>query len=477
MKKYILLIFIAGLLTSCSDFLDLKPEFQINEKAFYKTAKDFETALIGNYANLQVIHNGPLLNVGELTTDNARIEWSSPTQAEAEFDELNLSASNSILGSIWTSCFSTISNSNNLLARLDEVKLTDAQHNQFKGEALFLRAYNYFYLVRIFGELPIVPVAFRSPNEIMSFDMSRKPTSEVYNMIIQDLTEAAGLLSGINNTSKSRASVGAAKTLLGKVYLTSKQYDKARDALKEVVDMKLYSLSTDYRKLFTVNNDDLPESIFEIKYLSGNVGEGNSFSSIFSPSRFDLGMFPGNMQGSGRLIPTPQMANAYEAGDVRRKISIGDTVRLVSGKYEKEIHGLKFVDFTTGLVGDGGINFTSLRYADVLLMYAEALNETGNTNAAYAYVNQVRARAGLTALTGLSKESFALAMERERRVEFLLEGHRWFDLVRTERAKEVMNKYFKDAGLSYTVQDHELIMPIPLREIDIDPKLKQNKGF
>lgn len=477
MKNYLLTIFLAAVLTSCSDFLDLQPEFQINEKSFYKTAKDFETALTGNYAGLQGLHNGPFLNVGELTTDNARIEWSSPTQAEAEFDEVNLTASNAILSTIWTSCFAIISSSNNLLIRLDEVNLDEAQKKQFRGEALFLRAYNYFYMVRIFGDLPLVTVAFRSPNEIMSFDMSRKPASDIYKLIVADLTEAATLLAGGNNSSKSRASAGAATTLLGKVYLTTHQYDKARDVLKEVIDMKLYSLSTDYRKLFTGNNDDLPESVFEIKYLSGNVGEGNSFSSIFSPSRFDLAMFPGNMQGSGRLVPTKEVANAYESGDLRRGVSIGDSVRVVSGKYEKDLHGLKFVDFSTGLVGDGGVNFTSLRYADILLMYAEALNETGGTESAHTYINQVRARAGLPPLAGLSQADFTLAIERERRWEFLLEGHRWFDLVRTGRVKDVMNKYFRDAGLSYSVADHEWVMPVPLREIDINPLLRQNPGF
>ncbi|MCE7039536.1 RagB/SusD family nutrient uptake outer membrane protein [Dyadobacter sp. CY312] len=477
MKKYIIYIFMGVSVASCSDFLTLQPEYQISENAFYKNAKDFETALVGNYAGLQALHNTSIIHLGDLTTDNTDIRSTSPTVSEAECDEMNLTAANDYLNAVWSTSFATIARSNNILSRLDAVNITSDQKNQYKGESLFLRAYSYFYLVRLFGNVPMVDVAFRSPEEIMNFDMTRKPVAEVYSQIIKDLTEASTLLNGVTGLSKSQASVGAAKTLLGKVYLTTKQYDLARAVLKEVIDSKTYSLNPDYKKLFVNGNDELQESIFEIKYLSGNVGEGNSFATIFMPSRFDVGMFPGNMQGAGRVLPTRQMANGYEKGDLRRVASIGDSVKLINGKYEKELFGLKFVDFTTGIVGDGGINFTSLRYADVLLMYAESLNETSNTADAHTYINMVRTRAGLGSITGLSKADFTLAVDKERKVELFLEGHRWFDLVRTGRFQIVMNKYFQDNGLNFTVADHEMIMPIPLREIDINPNLGQNPGY
>lgn len=476
MKKHSIYIFIALTVASCSDFLDLQPEFQVSESAFYKTADDFETALIGNYADLQT-YNLPLIYLGDLTTDNAEIQWTSPTVSEVEADEVNFTPANGFLNTVWNTCFSTITGSNNILSRIDGLDFNDALKSQLKGESLFLRAYSYFNLVRIFGDLPIVEVAFRSPNEIQAFDMTRRPASEVYGLIIRDLTEAATLLEGVEGLTKSRASAGAAKTLLGKVYLTLKDYDQAATVLKEVIDSQEYSLVPDYKKLFTNGNEGLAESIFEIEYLSGNVGEGNGFSGTFTPARFDMAIFPGNMQGSGRILPTPNMANAYEEDDARRPASIGESVLLVTGEYEDDLYGLKFVDFTTGIQGDGGINFTALRYADVLLMYAEALNEGGGTEDPHIYLNMVRERADLLPLSGLSKEDFALALERERRVEFFLEGHRWFDLVRTERLDDVMNAYFQSEGLSFTVAAHEWVMPIPLREIDIDPDLEQNPGY
>lgn len=476
MKKYIILIASVLMFGSCNDFLELAPEHQINEQVFYRTAEDFETALIGTYAPWQDLHESALIRMGELTTDNAEITWSSPTTNESELDENAVTSTNGFVGSVWSVGFQTVSRCNNILNRIEGAQIDETLKSQYKAEAMFLRAYSYFYLVRFFGDLPIIERSFTSPNEVAEFDMTRRPAEEVYQVIIDDLTTAAGLFQ-IHDLPKSRASVGAAKTLLGKVYLRRGEWSLAADVLKEVIDMNQYSLMPDYKTLFTNNNDNLAESIFEIPYISGDIGEGNGFSSIFTPPRFDMAIFPGNMQGSGRVMPTLDMVNAYEPGDLRRKASIGDSVRLVTGDYAKERYGLKFVDFTVGLSGDGGINFTALRYADVLLMYAEALNELNDTGTAEDYLNLIRDRADLPPVDGLTKEEFRLALEHERRVEFFLEGHRWHDLVRTGRALEVINAYWEARGLSFSLEPYELLMPIPSREISIDPNLDQNDGY
>ncbi|SHM99306.1 Starch-binding associating with outer membrane [Cyclobacterium lianum] len=477
MKRYWIYIFSCLLLPSCSDFLELEPEHQISEGSFYQNANDFETALIGSYSGLQNLHSTALVYLGELTTDNAEIQWTSPMVSEVELDEVNFTPANGFLNTVWSICFTTVSRSNNILSRLDDVEMIAGSKDQIRGEALFLRAYAYFNLVRTFGRVPLVDVAFRSPAAINEYDMSRKPVEEVYARIVQDLEEAASLLDGVDGLEKSRASTGAAKTLLGKVYLTNQEYGRAATVLREVIDSGVYSLNEDYKALFSPGNDDLDESVFEIKFMSGNLGVGNGFSSIFTPARFDMDIFPNQMQGSGRVLPTPDMADAYESGDLRREASIGDSVLLVTGEYEDELYGLKFVDFTTGVQGDGGVNFTALRYADVLLMYAEALNQTGNTGESLEYLNQVRNRAGLDDLSGLSSQELAEALEQERRVEFFLEGHRWYDLVRTGRLLPVMNGYFQQNNMNFTVEEHNLVMPIPLREIDINPELGQNTGY
>ncbi|AKP51709.1 RagB/SusD family nutrient uptake outer membrane protein [Cyclobacterium amurskyense] len=477
MKKYIIYILTLLAGTSCSDFLELQPEHQISDGSFYKNANDFETALIGSYSSLQNLYDANLVYVGELTTDNAEIQWTTPSISEVELDEVNFTPSNGFLNSIWQISFNLVSQSNNILSRIDDVDMGTQIRNQIKGEALFLRAFGYFNLVRTFGPVPIVDVAFRSPGEIAAYDMTRKPEEAVYQILEADLNQATSLLTGVEELGKSRASSAAAMTLLGKVYLTQMDYSNAETALKGVVESNAFSLESDYKRLFTNGNDELSESIFEIKYMSGNLGVGNGFSSTFTPARFDMDIFPNQMQGSGRILPTPEMSEAYEDGDLRRPASIGDSVRVISGGFEKELYGLKFVDFTTGVQGDGGINFTALRYADVLLMYAEALNQNGKQDEAMVYLNMVRERAGLTEVSGLDQAALTVALAQERRVELFLEGHRWFDLVRTGKLLTEMNAYFERNNLNFEVQAYKTIMPIPLREIDINPSLGQNTGY
>ncbi len=477
MKKIaFIILFIAVGLTSCKDFLSLSPEYQINEINYYKTESDYETAMIGIYNTLQGLYNLTIQYPAELLTDNTNINSYTWDTTTSEFDYAEVTSSNGVINSIWTYCFTAVAYSNNILSRIDGSGLSQTKVNQYKGEALFIRALCYFNLVRLYGKVPIVDVAFRSPNEIFAFDMTRQPVADVYAQIETDLKQATTLLDGIS-LAKTRASKGAAKTLLGKVYLTEGQYANAVAILKEVIDLNTYSLVAKYKSMFDGTGEGSNESIFEIGYLSGNLGEGNSFSSSYTPGLFNMAIFPNNMNGNGAMCPTKDLFSAYEKGDLRKVASVVDSVKLTTGKYEKTLCGLKFVDFSTGTSGDGGINFTVLRYADVLLMYAEALNLNGQTTTALPYINMVRTRAGLSNLSGLSKDEFTLAMEKERRIEFFHEGHRWFDLVRTGRAKTVLNTYFASTGNAYTIKDNELLMPIPDKQRQISPELDQNDGY
>lgn len=475
MKKiiFLLIIFFAGLM-SCNDFLELAPEYQINEKSFYQNANDYQTALIGIYATLQYVHDVRILYINEHLTDNCITRGYGGEAGEAL---MTLTASYGYASTAWTNFYDIIANSNNILDRIDDTEMDSSVRDQIKGEVYFLRAYSYFYLVRLFGDLPIITHAFRSPDEIAAFDMTRKPVSEVYTLIEEDLNNSIDLLKNSTVTAKSKASAGAAQTLLGKVYLTKHQYDDAATILKQIIDSKKYDLMDDYGVMFTNGNDDLLESIFEIKYISGNVGEGNSFSNETGPALFNIALFPNNMNASGNLVPTQDMFDAYEEGDLRKAVSVSDSVPLINGDWEIYVWGKKFTDFTVGVYGDGGVNWTCLRYADVLLMYAEALNELNQTDNALTYINLVRDRAGLDPLSGLSKSECMIALEKERRVEFLYEGHRWFDLIRTGRFKTVMNAYFAKIGYNYTVEDHKLLLPIPQRETLIDDNLIQNPEY
>ncbi|MVM42238.1 RagB/SusD family nutrient uptake outer membrane protein [Spirosoma sp. HMF3257] len=476
-KKLLTLLPLMAILTSCQDFLNLKPAYQISDQSFYQNQNDFEAALIGLYSTSRGLYNSSIIHyLTELPTDNAEIQWAGPTADEMQMDQNAVIATNAFILSLWNTCFYTISQSSNLLNRIDAVAFDQTAKNRIKGEALFLRALSYFYLVRLFGDVPIVNQTFTSPAEVSASGLARKPKNDVYKQIVDDLSNAESLLSITLNADKTHPSQMTVKALLGKVYLTQQNYDLAATKLKEVIDSKQYSLVPDYKSLSTNGNTNLTETLLEIDYLSGQ-SLGNNYSSLFTPANNSMAIFPNNQQGAGRIVPTLDMLNAYEAGDVRKAISVADSVLLITGKKTYNRYGQKFVDFKATDLADGSVAFTILRYADVLLMYGEALNELGKTVDALPALNQVRQRAKLPALSGLSQADIRLAFERERRVEFLYEGHRWFDLVRTGRAKTVLNAHYASQKLSFTVEDFELLFPVPQTEIDQNPFMKQNPGY
>ncbi|MGM9510349.1 RagB/SusD family nutrient uptake outer membrane protein [Larkinella sp. GY13] len=479
MKKN-LLVFLLLLVTatSCKDFLALTPEYQISDQTFYKNQNDFETALTGVYSTFRGLFNtSNVVYLADLTTDNTEIQWSSPSVNEMQLDQNAVVSTNTNIQAAWNTCLYTISRSNAIINRIDGVNFDQTTKDRIKGEAKFLRAYSYFYLVRLFGNVPLISQEFSSPAEVAAADLALKPAAQVYEVILADLTSAETLLPATLNSDRTKASRPTVKALLGKVYLTLKNYDLAATKLKEVIDAKTYSLVPDYRTLFTNGNNNLAESIFEIEYVAGR-SMGNNYSALFTPAITSMAIFPGNLQGSGRIVPTLDLLRAYETGDARKAISVNDSVLLINGRKSYSRYGLKFVDFKAIDLSDGTITFTQLRYADVLLMYAEVLNEQGKTAEALPFINQVRTRVKLPDLTGLTQAGLRTAIEKERRVEFLFEGQRWFDLVRTGRAQTVLNAHYASLNLSFKVDDFELIFPIPQNEVDLNPTLiKQNPGY
>lgn len=480
MKTLILcaLILLVSALHSCKkDFLELNPSDRLNDGNFYQDESDFERALIGSYARIRpLFRTSSMLFAADLFTDNAEIQWSSPSVDEMQFDQNELNPGNGLVNALWTSSLFAIANCNVIINRIGDVSFDETAKNRIWGEAKFIRAFCYFYLVRLFGNVPLVTQEFGSPEDVSAADLTLKPSEAVYAFIIEDLQSAESLMPDEPVADKTRVSIGTVKTLLGKVYLTMHDYDQAAIKLKEVIDWNQYQLVDDYASLFSAGNNNLDESILEVQFLSGQT-LGNNFSAMFTPSITNMALFPGNLQGSGRITPTLDLMNAYEAGDERKAASVADSVDLIGGGKSYVRYGKKFVDWNAVDLSDGSVTFTILRYADVLLMYAEALNEQGNTPEALTYINQVRARVSLKDLEGLDQESCRTALEKERRLEFVDEGHRWFDLVRTGRAQEVLDAHFESLGLNFSVEDHELIFPIPQNEILLNPELVQNEGY
>lgn len=486
MKTKLFTIIIAFfLMVSCKkDFLELAPVSAANVQNFYKDADDMERAVTGAYNALQLAGQyGDMYILAELRSDNTR-HIAGDGDTEREIDIFSENASSPYSNRCWQHSYVGIAACNTILARIGSIQMDQTLKDQLTGEARFLRALMYFNLVRIFGKVPLVLTETKSTEE--GYQQGRNEITEVYAQIIADLGDAGQKLPASYTGIKiGRATKGAAKALLGKVHLTLGKFSLAAASLKEVIDLNVYTLLPVYADIFKPSNANNKESIFEVQYKAGGFGLGSSWTSRFLP-RGELPIILG-IAGAGvdRNTPTPTMANSYEVknnviADRRYYASMDTGYVNKAGKFVKVNYIKKYLypqpDFQ-----NSDVNWPVLRYADVLLMYAEALNEVGNgpTAEAYSYINQVRARAGLGPLSGLDYNGFKLAMEHERQVELAFENHRWFDLLRTGRALTVMNAHFAALNRSdIVVKEYQLLYPVPQNQIDVNPDMiSQNPGY
>lgn len=488
MKRHPFLLISLLWLSGCNtDILDLTPNTQVSTGTFYQSAADFRTAVNAAYAALQAdgLYANIYSHLSEVPSDNVTVLTLGA--AQGEFDAFVVTPANGSLIGVYGASYVGIQRCNVVLGRIDPVTFTPALKNQYIGETRFLRALHYFNLVRFFGDVPLMLTETQNIREGYTF--GRTPVAEVYTQIIADLTDAeAKLPLAYTGNDIGRVTQGAAKTLLAKVYLTQKAYPLALTKLKEVIDLtnagvKVYDLAPQYRDNFDPaksNNMGHKESIFEVQFKTGGLGEGSPWGNTTPPFGVAAAI-TGIGNGNGTFMwPTTDIARAYRPTDLRKTANL-DSARI-TGTFQT--YCKKYLHSTYGTVPfnsfDSDINFPLMRFADVLLMYAEVINETNNGPNAVAYdaLNRIRRRAfGVTNTTvdypaGLSKTDFFLAVEAERRLELAFEGHRWLDLLRTDRAIPVMT------AKGSKIQPHQLLFPIPQAEIDINPsKMKQNPGY
>lgn len=475
----IFIIGLAGVMTlgSCKkSFLELAPPSNANVNSFYKTPQDIEQGVNAAYGSLQLDgqYKYAYWELAETRSDNS-MNWDGAGNfPDAEIDQFKETSANAIITSAWVDTYHGILLCNVVLDRAGGVPMDETLRGRYIGEAKFLRALMYFNLVRIYGDVPLVTSETKSVTE--GYAQTRVPVAKVYDQIIADLSDAEQKLPvSYTGANIGRATKGAAKGLLGEVYLTKKDFANAQTKLKEVIDLGAYSLLPNYADLWKTVNANNMESLFEVQFKKGGLGTGSNYYLQFAPRNSGT-VITGLGFAQGRNIPTNDVANAYESGDLRRSASLADSYVMngttINDKYTLKFRDVPYVD------GDADNHWPVLRYADVLLMYAEAINEKngGPSPEAYSALNSVRARAGLTAATaGLSHDAFALRIEHERQVELAFEGHRWFDLVRTGRALAVMNAHFAGA---ITVQPFQLLYPVPQSQVTINPDgIKQNPGY
>ncbi len=474
-------------MSSCKKFLETKQYDRSNEAAFYKTTSDFEQAVIGAYSSLENLYSSGnfYFLLTDIRSDNTSVYvpgGSAGPLSKSEYDDFTLTSNNEHLLGYWNTSYSLIQKTNDIITFLADANIDAVKKSQYKGEAEVLRALTYFNLVRLYGDVPLVLTRFENIDD--SYKKGRNTVDEVYTQIIADLKEAQTLLVTNRNTgdNSGRADKGIASSLLGDVYLTQKKYPEAATEFKKVIDMNVYTLLPNYADLFKSGQQGNSETIWQVYFLAGVAGLGSSFPNYSAPLNSESVLIQTGV-AFGWNQPTADIQNAYEMKDVRRS-SIADSFTkdgtLYPYKYIKN-----YVDIAAG-TGDGtsGKDWYILRYADVLLMYAEAVNEAQGPATAYSSINSVRVRAGLDPLaTGLTKDQFREAVYLEERRESPFEGHRWFDLVRTGRALTVMNAKIKplsDAnttGLASPIDAHHLLLPIPSIVREMAPQVTQNPGY
>lgn len=497
-KQYIILsVFLFGIMSCSEDFLDKTDPTVLVASTYYQTEKQVEQAVNGVYGQLQpIISNQWQYN--EFITDNTTLDFNvgnrgqGPALEALEFWQVNSSTPN--INSLYNSIYQALVNINTTLSKLPAAKFADDRKTQFEGELKFIRAYYYFLLTQYFGEVIIITEPIAAPSEAYAYQ--RSPVDKVYELIKSDLNFAiTALPPGYNAANTGRATKGAALSLLGKVHLTRKEYAEAVSTLNQVLPLG-YSLLADYADVFDPQNKNHAESIFDIQFQGDNLqGEHSNFIYTFAP-RESAGAvinFPGQ-NGGGWNIPSKDIIGAYEVDDLRKEVSLKEGFTNLDGVWVPVpfINKYNHPHTIRGVAND---NWPVIRYADVLLMLAEAINEqTGPSAEAYEHLNAVRTRAGLPELSGLSKDAFRDAVLKERRIELAFENHRWFDLKRTMTAEELasfLNAYgvFEKSdpttdrgGIPFSSADfqfapHEALFPIPADQLRINGNLTQNPGY
>ncbi len=450
------------LLVSCGDdFTILAPQSERNVENFYQTDVDFITAINGAYQGLASnnAYGRNYMLLHEMRSDNTSNAGGATGLAESLeritlFEEL---ATATELENTWAGGYSVIARTNTILNRLDNATLDNpALGERIRGEALFIRSLVYYNMAVTFGNIPIQLDEVTSPDVVIN----QVAADVIYDQIAGDLATAEGLLpASYSGSDVGRATSGAAATLLGLVHLTAGNNGQAVQALERVVNSGQYELVTDFANIWGPANENNIESIFEIQYKSGGAGTGSGFTEYYSP---DLSISGGVGGGNVPQGVTTDLLDAFnEPDDERFDATFG--IDADDDPY------LQKYDANQSIAFDSDVNFIVFRYADVLLMLAEAL---GESQAAWDLIDEVRGRAGLTE-PAQNLGDFETVLLAERRKEFVGENKRWPDLKRFGVARQVMANFLSNEGK--TEGDIRLLYPIPQREIDSAPgQLTQN---
>ncbi|WP_439558132.1 RagB/SusD family nutrient uptake outer membrane protein [Dyadobacter sp.] len=480
MKRYLIYMLPALLTMSCESKLDLTPVTNLTNATYYKTAEDAKAALGACYAAI-----GNLDPFADLVTTDDAIPFLTGAADRPQLWRYEITTANTFIAQ-YAGGFRGINRSNIVIDRLPGITMDETLKTRYIAEARFLRALHYFNLVRWYGGVPIVTSETAS---LEGLEVEKASVEEVYKVIIDDLTAAESVLPATYPASDvGRVTKGAAMGILAKVYITmagtnrqSPYWAQAVAKLKQVIDSGVYDLYANFADAFALTARGGKENVFEVQYLTDvrGHGQGRGYGvrgALIYPSG-----------GSGIARPTKSLFDLYSEQDARKPVTFltsytynGTTTQLsiTDPDFTKAVSFQKLWDKTAKTSGGEGTSIPILRYSDLLLLYAEALNEVNNgpTPEAYAALNKVRTRAKLAALAGLTYQSFKEAVWLERRLELTFENHRRFDLLRTGRLIEAV-KAETTFNRNPKIQPFHVLFPFPQADTDANPKLKQNEGY
>jgi starch-binding outer membrane protein, SusD/RagB family len=503
MKKYLKLagLFLSlAVFVSCKKYISYNPHdaYQVTALDYLQSESDYRTMGVSVYTPLQWINQ--VVPIGEIASDNAVSggESASDVLDLQQIDDYTLTPVNGALANIWQYAYEGVNRAN----YLSQYRKTNpggqtvnfAGKDAMYGEVYFLRAYYYFTLTKMFGDVPLF--TDKRLDLSNSGTLKRSPRAAVYQQIQADLNSAIAVLPAVQ-LQQGRITKYAAQALLGKVYLYQNKYDSAASVLQSVIQSGAFSLVSNFGSIFLASGENGPESVFEIQYSNAspyyqwsNVLQGQGNYAVQQCGIRGLNG-TGNMPyapGWSTNLPTKDLAAAYSPGDQRKDVTVLDieaykaanpsyNITYQVAPYKNTgLYNQKYLPRKGETSGQPELNYTNnfriIRYADVLLMAAEALNKSANPNdlAAQGYLNLVRRRAFGDNLHDISATGNALytAILNERRLELAMEGDRFFDLVRTGRAAAVLGPGFKTGK-------NELF-PIPQQEITVSG-LTQNPGY
>ncbi|MDW7694901.1 RagB/SusD family nutrient uptake outer membrane protein [Flammeovirgaceae bacterium SG7u.111] len=494
-KIFIYISLLIGL-CACENQLNQAPISENTAANFYRNTDDFEQAVTATYNRLR----GYEVRQFYLSDVRSDLIYSPGTGVRAWNPVNNFErtlATNGLMAEAWDANYNGILRANAVLDQINESLVPDATtRNRMIGEAKFLRAFFYFDLVRWFGKVPVFDHAI-APSEAL--EIPRAPVSEVYDLIMADLTDAASKLPA-SYSIKGKATSFAAKGMLAKVYLTmsgptfgidgpgmaANKYNDALTLLNEIINSGEFSWVADYTSIFSYTNENNPDVVFDIQAINDGATGDRGIGTILPTTMYDEAFgqvampFPGGVSGDSPIRPSNQFMASFDDNDVRLDATFLMTYEDANGNVVNAPQFAKFLDLTQ-IPADRfnwGINFPVIRYTDVLMMKAEALLQTGGSQGEIdQIVNQVRTRAGLDAVSNVDLDMLLA----EKAKEFAGEGLRWHDLVRTGKVLEVMRAWeaVDDAsGVINNINENDIIYAIHQSQLDVKIGLyEQNAGY